>query len=148
MMKTQSVETGAVAPVQKFLLKQTISSVAIHLLMFALAITWLYPYLWMLIGSFKNTADIYTTSLFSGPLSFDNYIFLFDGTGKAEKPFLRTLFNSIFITLTITVCVTLSSCLIGYALAKMEFKGRDIFKTCLSCKWFFRLSCLLFRISC
>lgn len=131
MMKTKTAQMPTAFPVQKYSLKRTLSSVVIHLLMFVLAITWLYPYLWMLIGSLKNTADIYTTSFFSGPLSFDNYTFLFDGSGKAEKPFLRTLFNSIFITLTITVCVTLSSCLIGYALAKMEFKGRDVFKNLL-----------------
>jgi len=107
------------------------SSLVIHLLMFTLALTWLYPYIWMFMGSLKKTSEIYTTGLFSGHLSFDNYVFLFDGSGKAEKPFLRTLFNSIFITLTITVCVTLTSSFIGYALAKMEFKGRDIFKNLL-----------------
>lgn len=125
------METLNTAPALTHREKINIGSVVIHLLMFALALTWLYPYLWMLIGSFKKTSDIYTTALFSGHLSLDNYAFLFDGTNKAEKPFLRTLFNSIFITLTITVCVTLTSSFIGYALAKMEFRGRDIFKNLL-----------------
>lgn len=112
-------------------LRKNTLSIVTHILMFTLALTWLYPYIWMLVGSLKKTSEIYTTGLFSGHFSFDNYIFLFDGNGKAEKPFLRTLFNSLFITLTITFFVTASSSLIGYALAKMKFKGQETFRNLL-----------------
>ncbi|QCR37537.1 carbohydrate ABC transporter permease [Nissabacter sp. SGAir0207] len=107
------------------------ASLLLHAVMLLLALSWLYPYLWMLFSSLKDTADIYTTSLLGGHFSFDNYRFLFDDTAQAEKPFLRTLLNSLFITLSITACVTVSSALVGYALAKMPFPGRAAFKNLL-----------------
>jgi len=45
MMKTKTAQMPTASPVQKYSLKRTLSSVVIHLLMFVLAITWLYPYL-------------------------------------------------------------------------------------------------------
>lgn len=94
-------------------------SLLIHLAMLTLAITWLYPFIWMVVVSFKDTAQIYTTALFDGRFSLDNYAFLFDNSARADKPFLRTLFNSMFIAITITASVTLTSTLVGYAVAKI-----------------------------
>ncbi len=111
--------------------KLTPLSLIIHVAMLLLALTWLYPFIWMVIASLKPTAEIYTTSLFSGHLSFDNYTFLFDNSNRADKPFLRTLFNSLFVSLTITACVTVTSMLVGYAVAKTEFRGRNAFKNLL-----------------
>lgn len=105
--------------------------VIIHLVMFVLALSWLYPYIWMVLSSFKSSAQVYTTSLFQGSLTLDNYRFLFNNNGYVEKPFLRTMLNSLFITITVTFAVTLSSMFIGYALAKMRFKGHSIFRNFL-----------------
>ncbi|WP_019614549.1 carbohydrate ABC transporter permease [Psychromonas ossibalaenae] len=111
--------------------KMSLSSMAIHAVMLLLAVSWLYPYIWMVLSSLKDTADIYSTGLFEGPFSFDNYIFLFDGSERVERPFLRTLFNSFFISITVTLSVTISSAFIGYALAKMKFRGQGLFKNFL-----------------
>ncbi|PCJ39351.1 MAG: sugar ABC transporter permease [Alphaproteobacteria bacterium] len=93
--------------------------------MYILAITWLYPYIWMVMASLKPTPEIYHTGLFSGTLTMDNYQFLFDSAEKLNRPFLRSLFNSFFITLTVTFSVVISSAFIGYAMAKIEFRGRE-----------------------
>ncbi len=37
--------------------------------------SWLYPYIWMVLSSFKQSADIYTTGLFGSAYSLDNYRF-------------------------------------------------------------------------
>lgn len=42
-------------------MKKNINSLIIHLVMFSLALSWLYPYIWMVLSSFKQSADIYTT---------------------------------------------------------------------------------------
>ncbi|WP_016587842.1 carbohydrate ABC transporter permease, partial [Yersinia pestis] len=63
--------------------------------------------------------------------SLDNYRFLFENSGRVEKPFLKTLFNSLFISTVVTVAVTLSSMFIGFALAKMQFKGQSLFRNLL-----------------
>lgn len=44
---------------------------------------------------------------------------------------MRTLVNSLFVSLTITVCVTLTSMLVGYAVAKTEFRGKNAFRNLL-----------------
>lgn len=111
--------------------KLTPLSLIVHAAMLLLALTWLYPFIWMVVASLKPTAEIYTTALFSGHWSFDNYTFLFDNSNRADKPFLRTLFNSLFVSLTITACVTVTSMLVGYAVAKTEFRGRNAFKNLL-----------------
>ncbi|MGL5387414.1 MAG: carbohydrate ABC transporter permease [Serratia sp. (in: enterobacteria)] len=112
-------------------MKKSVSSLIIHLVMFFLALSWLYPYIWMVLSSFKPSAEVYTTGLLEGSYSLDNYRFLFENTGRVEKPFLKTLFNSLFIATTVTVAVTLSSMFIGFALAKMQFAGQRWFKNLL-----------------
>lgn len=111
--------------------KLTPLSLVIHALMFLLALTWLYPFIWMVISSLKPTAEIYTTGLFSGHLTLENYTFLFDNSNRADKPFLRTLCNSLFVSITITACVTITSMLVGYAVAKTEFRGKNAFRNLL-----------------
>lgn len=111
--------------------KLTPLSLLIHAVMFLLALSWLYPFVWMVISSLKPTAEIYTTSLFSGHLTLENYAFLFDNSQRADKPFLRTLCNSLFVSITITASVTVTSMLVGYALAKTEFRGKNAFRNLL-----------------
>ena len=111
--------------------KLTPLSLLIHALMFILALSWLYPFVWMVVSSLKPTAQIYTTDLFSGTLTLENYTFLFDNSNRADKPFLRTLFNSLFVSVTVTASVTVTSMLVGYALAKMEFRGKNAFRNLL-----------------
>lgn len=67
--------------------KMTPLTLLIHAVMFLLALTWLYPFIWMVISSLKPTAQIYTTGLFSGHLTLENYAFLFDNSNRADKPF-------------------------------------------------------------
>lgn len=111
--------------------KLTPLTLLIHAVMFLLALTWLYPFIWMVISSLKPTAQIYTTGLFSGHLTLENYAFLFDNSNRADKPFCAPLVNSLFVSLTITVCVTLTSMLVGYAVAKTEFRGKNAFRNLL-----------------
>ena len=111
--------------------KLTPLSLLIHALMFILALSWLYPFVWMVVSSLKPTAQIYTTDLFSGTLTLENYTFLFDNSNRADKPFLRTLLNSLFVSVTVTASVTVTSMLVGYALAKTEFWGKNAFRNLL-----------------
>lgn len=109
----------------------TPKSLIVHAVMFLLALSWLYPFIWMLVSSLKPTAQIYTSSLFGGNWTLENYHFLLDNSERANKPFFLTLGNSLFVSLTITLSVTLSSVLVGYAVAKTEFFGQKTFKNLL-----------------
>lgn len=104
--------------------KKSIGAWCITLAMYALAITWLYPYLWMITSSLKSTEEIYNTGLFEGSFSLDNFVFLFDTAEKLNRPFMRALFNSFFVAVTVTCSVLLTSAYVAYAMAKIDFKGR------------------------
>ena len=94
---------------------------------YALALTWLYPFAWMVAASLKPTAQIYTTSLFEGDFGLDNFRFLFATADKLDRPFLQALGISALVTLTVTVSVLVSSAFIAFALARLRFPGRKLF---------------------
>ena len=91
-----------------------------------LVIIWVYPYLWVLIASFKDATDITGTGLLpKKPLTLDHYKFIFITANEIGRtPFLRALINSIFISITVTILVIAISSLAGYALAKHDFRGK------------------------
>jgi multiple sugar transport system permease protein len=98
------------------------------LAIYGLALTWLYPFAWMVMASLKPTEQVYNTALFEGHLSFDNYVFLFGSAEKLHRPFLGALGISFFVTLTVTFSVLITSAFIGYALARIRFPGRELFR--------------------
>lgn len=104
---------------------KTLGSWVITITMYLLALTWLYPYIWMVMASIKPTTEIFNTGLFSGTFTIENYQFLFDSAEKLNRPFLKSLFNSFFITLSVTASVVITSAFIGYAMAKISFWGRQ-----------------------
>lgn len=108
-----------------FFRKKSLGSWVITLLMYVLALTWLYPYIWMVMASLKPTVEIFNKDLFSGTMTLENYQFLFDSAEKLNRPFLKSLFNSFFVTLSVTASVVISSAFIGYAMAKIDFWGRE-----------------------
>ncbi|XHE16335.1 carbohydrate ABC transporter permease [Agrobacterium deltaense] len=77
------------------------------------------PLLFMFSTSFKTADQVYDLRLIPAAPTLANYI-----TVMADGRFLRWFFNSIFVA----VIVTLSNCffdsLVGYTLAKFEFRGR------------------------
>jgi multiple sugar transport system permease protein len=94
---------------------------------YALALTWLYPFVWMVTASLKPTAQIYTTALFGGDWTLENFRFLFATADKLDRPFLQALGISAVVTLTVTASVLVTSAFIAYALARMRFPGRKLF---------------------
>ena len=81
------------------------------------------PFLWMVMGSLKPAADFLRfppTFLPSAPTT-DNYVRLFD-----ELDFPRFFFNSSVIGLAVTVGTLVFCPMLGYALAKLEWRGKRL----------------------
>lgn len=100
---------------------------ALTIAVYALALTWLYPFAWMVAASLKPTAQIYNTGLFSGDFTLDNFRFLFATADKLGRPFLKALAISALVTGAVTVSVLVSSAFIAFALARLRFPGRKLF---------------------
>lgn len=92
-------------------------------IMYALALSWLYPYVWMVTASLKPTSEIYTASLFGGSFSLDNFHFLFDSAERIERPFLRALLNSVLVTVMVTGSVLVTSVYAAFAIVKLKCRG-------------------------
>ena len=80
----------------------------------------LFPFIWMVLSSFKTSADVYTYPPRWIPSTFNYRNF----TDVFEKiPFWRYYLNSIFVTVSQTALQIILSVTAAYALAKLEFPG-------------------------
>ena len=93
------------------------------LLYFLLAVTaflFLYPFYWMLMASLSPEKTISDLSLLPVSVTLENYIQMI-----SKIPIWRSLFNSLFVSVSITTGVLVFGSMVGYALAVMKFRGRE-----------------------
>lgn len=95
----------------------------IIIFMLGVSAVMMYPMIWTLMTSFKSNADIRMnrTKMLPESFSVEGYINAFE-----KAPIEQWFFNSIFITVTVTLIVILTSTFMGYVFAKYEFKGKKI----------------------
>jgi ABC-type glycerol-3-phosphate transport system permease component len=88
--------------------------------MVVISIFMVFPFLWMLVSSFKPFGEIFAGDSFlpQNP-TLDNYVRLFEEGGALLK-----VWNSLFIATVYTVIAVLLCTLGGYAFAKFRFPGR------------------------
>jgi multiple sugar transport system permease protein len=84
------------------------------------AVVFAYPFIWMVFATFKPEFEISNLYPLSKNMSFKNYSVVF---GKI--PILRAFFNSLFVSLSITFSVIIFGSIVGYALSRLNFYGRD-----------------------
>lgn len=88
-----------------------------------LAFLVLYPFVWMLVTSFKAEADIvaYPPRLFSGHFGLTSYFDIWE-----RVPFLKYYKNTIIFS-TLVTCISLTfDTMAGYAFARMNFPGKNV----------------------
>ena len=87
------------------------------------ALTTIYPFIWVLLNSFRKKGLILSDS-FSLPLgdsfTWDNYI-----TAWQRADFKNAYLNSFLISGTVTVFVVIIAGLAAYGLVRYRFRGRD-----------------------
>lgn len=91
-----------------------------HLLLIILAFLALYPFIYMIITSFKTNGQFY--SHFFGltfPLHFENYVTAWEAIGGY-------IFNSVFVGVISVVIIIATSALAGYSFARLRFKGKNV----------------------
>ncbi len=99
------------------------SNVLVYLVLAAITVLMLMPFIWMVLSSFKSLDQIfsYPVTLFPKSITLDNYVAIFK-----EYKFAHALFNSAFIAITFTTASVFFCALGGYAFAKYTFKGKEI----------------------
>ena len=94
-----------------------------YALLVLLALVFAFPFFWMVSSAFKPPALIfvYPPVLLPPSLSLDNFRGVFEAA-----PFARYMFNSFFVSITVTLIALLLHAMCGYALARLQFPGRDL----------------------
>lgn len=85
------------------------------------ALSFLYPFYWMILASLTPEAQIGQLTLWPKDLTTGNYAQMFD-----KIPIWRSLFNSTVVAGLSTFGVLVFGSMTGYALAKLQFKGREL----------------------
>ena len=104
--------------------KRKLSRTITYLLLSFWALTTIYPFVWVILNSFRQKGLIMSDS-FSIPtgeaFTLDNYI-----TAWQRSDFKNAYLNSFLISGTVTVCVVLIAGLAAYGLVRYRFRGRGI----------------------
>ncbi len=79
------------------------------------------PIIFMISTSLKTGQEVYFFSLIPDKITFNNYIFVI-----TESKFGYWMLNSLWVATFSTLSVLFFDSLVGYTLAKFEFKGREI----------------------
>jgi ABC-type glycerol-3-phosphate transport system permease component len=103
--------------------KRRIALAFVYVALAAGGVVILAPFIWMLSTAVKvpGTEFIYPPQLFTRPLRWNNFI-----DGWTALPFTRWFFNTSVITLLSVTGAVVSSSLVAYGFARLEFPGRTV----------------------
>ena len=82
----------------------------------------LAPFYWMIVSSLRRPADQFQTTLIPQPISFQNYIDVFNPSNN----FARALLNSIIVASSVTVLTLIIGTFAAYALARLDFPFKNV----------------------
>lgn len=101
-----------------------VGRILVFAVLLVMSLTFLTPLYLMLAMAFKSSSELATTSAWSWPQQFTLENFKTVLTAPAMN-FMLFGRNTMFIAVTNTVGVVLSSAMVAYAFARLRFKGRD-----------------------
>ncbi|MCP2638199.1 carbohydrate ABC transporter permease [Microbacterium sp. HD4P20] len=124
MSATQLVVTAKAAKPPRR--RWTRKEVVFHVVVLALLVVILYPVAWMLLSTFKPSAQIVgNADLLPREVTLDNYDKALGGIGGVS--FWTFFQNSTILAVLSVVGVVLSSALAAYAFARINFPGRTVY---------------------
>lgn len=88
----------------------------------AIVVYCLAPFYWMLVSSLRRPSDQFSNRPLPAPPSLDNYGGAFD----PNNGFGRALVNSIIVAGTTTLLTLIVAIFAGYAVARLQFRGKGL----------------------
>ena len=90
------------------------------------ALIMIFPFLWMLLTSFKTQAEATSipATIFPSALRLDGYKKVLE-----NLPFIKLYWNTILLVFFRVLCAVAFSSMAGYAFAKLKFRGKNILFT-------------------
>ncbi len=101
----------------------------LYVVLSAIAVVMLFPYVWMLSGSLRSQPEIFANlypltiwTLVPKKWTLDNFRALLD---LQPFPFTRYVANSLFVAVTVTALSIVVNACAAYVFARIPFRGRD-----------------------
>jgi multiple sugar transport system permease protein len=106
------------SPRQRFAVRRLLA----YVLLVGLSVAVLVPFAWMVSSSLKLDAEVFSVPIRWIPAEFqwDNFTRIWE-----RIPLVTYLWNSVFLSLTITLLQVLTGSFAAYGFAKVRFPGRD-----------------------
>ena len=101
--------------------KISIKKLLTYLALTIAAVTFIYPFIWMIGASLAPEHELGKMTLWPVNPGFQNFKSMFE-----KIPIGRSLINSLLVAVLTTSLVLITGSFVGYALAKMQFKGRQL----------------------
>jgi multiple sugar transport system permease protein len=98
----------------------SIKKIAMYVALTAAALTFIYPFIWMIGASLAPLNEVGTMTVWPSHPGFGNFVKMIE-----KIPIGRSLINSILVAVFTTSLVLITGSVVGYALAKMQFRGRQ-----------------------
>lgn len=100
-----------------------VKKVFLYIALICMALVMLIPFAWMLSASLKLEKDVFSFPIVWIPNDpqWSNYQKIWE-----KVPLLKGFFNSVKLTICVTILQLATSSFAAYAFAKLEFKGRDL----------------------
>jgi multiple sugar transport system permease protein len=89
------------------------------LVLCALSVVFIYPFVWAVSASLKPTADVFDNKLIPQEFAFDNYTKVWDAAQLSTW-----LINSLYVGFLAAAAVTISSAIVAFGFAYFRFPGR------------------------
>lgn len=101
---------------------RTAPKIAVWIVALLVAVVFFVPVAWMIVTSLKATSQIFTLppTLLPRPAHWSNY-----PAALKSAPFARYFLNSMIVSVSSVAINVFVSCLAGYALARLQFPGRQ-----------------------
>ncbi len=85
------------------------------------ALSFVYPFIWMISASLSAEREIGSLTLLPVGLTIQHYLTVFE-----KIPLGRAFLNSVFVAVITTSLVLVLGAMVGYALARLRFRGRSL----------------------
>ncbi|GAB4373720.1 MAG: carbohydrate ABC transporter permease [Calditrichia bacterium] len=95
--------------------------IILYLILFIGAVTFLFPFIWMISASLAPETEISNLTFLPSTFTLDSYRQMF-----AKIPITRSFLNSLIVSLFITSGVLVFGSMVGYALSRLQFRGRNL----------------------
>ncbi len=103
--------------------KERISNSIVYVVLTIMSIVWLFPVVWLVIQSFRETpTGAFTTKLLPDTYTLDNYKLLFTDTSLFNYP--RWFLNTLIVAVASCILTTILTLLTAYAFSRLRFKAR------------------------